>query len=161
MSEAPVTQPLDRERLDFVLEAIEHEGQPYVWGAKGPDRFDCSGLVTYCLWRATHGRLDWRETHNADRLYRELQALGPDEQPTAGDLVFYGSPDAVNHVMVWMGGDRVYGASGGNHHTTSPEIAAKTGARVKYRSPVEYRPDFVGIRRAPVDPLHQEKPNGA
>lgn len=24
-------------------------GKPYEWGAAGPDRFDCSGLVTYCL----------------------------------------------------------------------------------------------------------------
>ena len=24
-------------------------GKPYVWGAAGPDGFDCSGLVGYCL----------------------------------------------------------------------------------------------------------------
>ena len=24
-------------------------GRPYEWGAAGPDSFDCSGLVSYCL----------------------------------------------------------------------------------------------------------------
>lgn len=24
-------------------------GKPYVWGAVGPDSYDCSGLVGYCL----------------------------------------------------------------------------------------------------------------
>lgn len=31
------------------LRALEHLGKPYVLGAAGPDRFDCSGLVMYCL----------------------------------------------------------------------------------------------------------------
>ena len=32
-----------------VLRALEHLGKPYVLGAAGPDRFDCSGLVRSCL----------------------------------------------------------------------------------------------------------------
>lgn len=31
------------------LRALEHLGKPYVFGAEGPDQFDCSGLVMYCL----------------------------------------------------------------------------------------------------------------
>lgn len=33
----------------LVAEARKHLGKPYVFGAVGPDRFDCSGLVVYCL----------------------------------------------------------------------------------------------------------------
>ena len=29
--------------------ALEHLGKPYVLGESGPDRFDCSGLVMFCL----------------------------------------------------------------------------------------------------------------
>ena len=32
-----------------VRRALEHLGKPYVLGATGPDQFDCSGLVMYCL----------------------------------------------------------------------------------------------------------------
>jgi peptidoglycan DL-endopeptidase CwlO len=36
----------------FVSEARAQLGKPYVWGAAGPNAFDCSGLVTWCLRRA-------------------------------------------------------------------------------------------------------------
>jgi len=28
--------------------AYDQLGKPYVWGASGPDSFDCSGLTMYC-----------------------------------------------------------------------------------------------------------------
>lgn len=34
---------------DTVKRAYEELGKPYVWGAVGPDSYDCSGLVSYCL----------------------------------------------------------------------------------------------------------------
>lgn len=35
---------------DLVIARAQGEiGKPYVWGACGPDSFDCSGLVSYCL----------------------------------------------------------------------------------------------------------------
>ncbi len=38
----------------IVQEAYRHLGKPYVWGAKGPNAFDCSGL---CLCRIC--QCDW------------------------------------------------------------------------------------------------------
>ena len=35
------------QRKDVVREAFRHLGQPYVWAATGPDKFDCSGLVQH------------------------------------------------------------------------------------------------------------------
>lgn len=32
-----------------VARAYQELGKPYVWGAVGPDSYDCSGLVGYCL----------------------------------------------------------------------------------------------------------------
>lgn len=34
---------------DTVSRAYAEIGKPYVWGAVGPDSYDCSGLVSYCL----------------------------------------------------------------------------------------------------------------
>ncbi len=33
----------------LVSEARKHLGKPYVWASVGPNSFDCSGLVIYCL----------------------------------------------------------------------------------------------------------------
>jgi hypothetical protein len=33
----------------FVNEALAQLGKPYLYGGNGPDSFDCSGLVQYCL----------------------------------------------------------------------------------------------------------------
>lgn len=34
---------------EVIAEAKKHIGKPYVWGAAGPDSFDCSGFVSYVL----------------------------------------------------------------------------------------------------------------
>lgn len=39
-----------------VARAIQELGKPYQWGAVGPDAYDCSGLVSYCL-TGIHARL--------------------------------------------------------------------------------------------------------
>ncbi len=47
--------------VDFIGELEEQLGKPYEWGAAGPDSFDCSGLIVYCLNQVgvdTGGRLD-------------------------------------------------------------------------------------------------------
>ena len=33
---------------DIITELKRHLGKPYVWGATGPDSFDCSGYIGYC-----------------------------------------------------------------------------------------------------------------
>ncbi len=33
----------------FIAEALAQVGKPYIYGAAGPNEFDCSGLVHYCL----------------------------------------------------------------------------------------------------------------
>lgn len=146
--------------LDWV-EAQAARGTPYCWPhesngylGKGlqrpdmPEALDCSGTVTCGLYNATHGRIDWRADYNAARLWLELR---PTQTPKAGDLAFYGSPGRVTHVMTCVGDGRVVGACGGNRDTLSLEIAAKHGARVKYKDDVRYRVDLVGFRSLPVD----------
>ncbi len=44
--------PVEPESIDrgaVVTRAQQALGTPYKWGAVGPDGYDCSGLVSYCL----------------------------------------------------------------------------------------------------------------
>jgi cell wall-associated NlpC family hydrolase len=75
-------------------------GRPYVWGATGPDAFDCSGL-TMMAYRAAGITIP--------RTSQQQWAYGPrvpagQEQP--GDLVFFvgsdGTPSAPGHVGIVM-----------------------------------------------------------
>jgi cell wall-associated NlpC family hydrolase len=137
-----------RER--FLKTVLELMGKPYKWAGKDSSGLDCSGLVTFGLFLASSGRIDWRQSHNTDRLWAELE---PTDNPAPGDLAFYGpnkaNPNDVAHVMVCLAGGFVFGAAGGDSSTTSPEIAKVQDARVKVKTSVNYRPDFRGFRRLP------------
>ena len=45
---ALVAAGADETRQCIVDTARAQFGKPYVWGAEGPDSFDCSGLVMWC-----------------------------------------------------------------------------------------------------------------
>lgn len=71
-------------------------GSPYVWGATGPDAFDCSGL-TQAAYRAAGVSLP-RTTYtqiNAGQRVTRSQLL-------PGDLVFFYS--GISHVGIYVGG---------------------------------------------------------
>ncbi len=138
------TWSVDPRRTRLMEWATGQVGKLYRWGAKGPDNFDCSGLVTAGLLEL--GLPDWRMTHNASRLFAELV---PTDNPLPMDLVFYGQPEHVSHVVFFYGDGRILGACGGNQGTTTNAVALATGAAVKFRKSVNYRPDCRGFRKLP------------
>ncbi|UGC97992.1 putative CHAP-domain endopeptidase [Rhodococcus phage P19] len=79
-----------------VQEALAHLGAEYVWGATGPDTFDCSGLVQYAFKKAGFDMT--RTTYT-----QVLQGDPVTGAPQRGDLVF---PDA-GHVGIALGGDQM------------------------------------------------------
>ncbi|MBT0767295.1 C40 family peptidase [Kineosporia sp. J2-2] len=82
---------------DMLQVALEQQGDPYVWGAVGPDSFDCSGLVVYS-WRQAGHPLKIR---TAAQMYDNSTHVEPgDEQP--GDLLFgaLGERGSAGHVMI-------------------------------------------------------------
>lgn len=108
-----IPQEPDEDQVEkLVGTALSQIGDPYVWGDEGPDSFDCSGLVYYCLrksgvkigrWNAKNYSRndDWEKITDMDDLKR-------------GDLLFFRSDDEdeVNHTAIYLGGgDFVHASS--------------------------------------------------
>jgi len=75
--------------------ALDKVGDPYVWGAAGPDAFDCSGLV---VWAYAQEGISL--PHYTGSLWNSGMHVSRDQlQP--GDLVFF-FPD-ISHVGIWIG----------------------------------------------------------
>lgn len=112
-----------------LLGAVEKygKGKPYVWGASGPDAFDCSGLVMYALQKAFGKSFP----HYSGAQYN---ATTPVSNPQPGDLVFFGAGGA-NHVGIYAGGDNYYSAQS---PSASPNIGMGKISAV-HEGPVSYR----------------------
>ena len=76
-------------------------GKPYVWGATGPDKFDCSGLVQYVYQYAAGINLP-RTTYDQVKVGQTV----PLDKLQAGDLVFWGSETAPYHVAIYIGNNQ-------------------------------------------------------
>ncbi|MDV6013818.1 NlpC/P60 family protein [Haloechinothrix sp. LS1_15] len=81
--------------------ALGERGKPYVWGATGPDAYDCSGLLlrAYEAAGVTMPRVS-RDQYRAG-------AMLPVEQAAPGDLVFWAhdtsDPNTIHHVAMYIG----------------------------------------------------------
>ena len=86
---------------EAVSYAEEQLGKPYVWGATGPDAFDCSGLVMMAYQSAG---VDIARTSQAQ--WTTLPHV-PASKVVPGDLVFFagadGTPKAPGHVGLVIG----------------------------------------------------------
>ena len=83
--------------------ALAQAGKKYVFGATGPDAFDCSGLVQYVA-RAALG-IDLPRVA-ADQALAGVHVDAVNLAP--GDLVFYANTyqPGISHVGVYIGGGR-------------------------------------------------------
>ena len=89
-------------QLTAALRAAESKrGLPYVWGAAGPDSFDCSGLVQWSFAQAGV---------RMPRVAADQARTGPAVQVSQlepGDLLFYHTdptaPGYISHVAIYLG----------------------------------------------------------
>lgn len=125
----------------------EEIGKPYIWGAEGPDAYDCSGFVQWAL-RLLN--MDPSGDQTAEGLYRFFskgRSRSVDTQEAdLGDLIFFGTEDAITHVALAWGGAQMLEAGGGGRKTTNAAIARQQGAAVRIRA-VSRRKDLVAILR--------------
>lgn len=82
-------------------------GCPYVWGAKGPNSFDCSGFVYWCLNQAGVGQSYL--TSSGWRNPGRYQRISSFDSIQAGDIVV-----VSGHVGIAAGGGTVIDASSSN-----------------------------------------------
>ncbi|MFP8886098.1 MULTISPECIES: C40 family peptidase [Streptomyces] len=114
-------------KADKVLAFAEAQlGKPYVWGATGPNSYDCSGL-TQAAWLSAGVSLP-RTTY--DQVEAGTRIAKADMRP--GDLVFF--YDDISHVGIYAGGGQMI-------------HAPKPGAEVRYES-VDYMPFHSAVRPA-------------
>jgi cell wall-associated NlpC family hydrolase len=86
-----------------VATALAQVGKPYVWGAAGPDAFDCSGLTSYAYAAAGVSLPHSSSMQSGMGTPVSRAALQP------GDLVFFYSP--VSHVGMYIGNGQMVHAS--------------------------------------------------
>lgn len=122
--DAALAQAPNARAAQAVAYARQKLGSPYVWGATGPDAFDCSGLVLAAyrsagvsLPRTTYGQID------AGRRVSRSELL-------PGDLVFFYS--GISHVGLYIGNGQMI-------HAPNPSAPVRV-------APVDQMP-FAGATR--------------
>ncbi|MGH3432105.1 MAG: C40 family peptidase [Thermocrispum sp.] len=103
--------------------AMAERGKPYVWGATGPDSYDCSGLMLRAFGSAgiTLPRVS-RDQYKAG-------AMLPIDKAKPGDLVFWAydesNPATIHHVAMYLGDGEIVEAqqSGVPVHTRKVDFA--------------------------------------
>jgi len=91
-----------RAAIDFAMLQL---GEMYLWGAAGPDRWDCSGL-TMAAWEQAGVQLP----HYSVAQYEQTRRISEDEL-RPGDLIFWAEnasdPGTIFHVAMYLGGGRM------------------------------------------------------
>jgi cell wall-associated NlpC family hydrolase len=82
--------------------AVKQIGKPYVWGAEGPDSFDCSGLTSQA-WLAAGVTIP----RTSEVQWAQLKHV-PIDDMRPGDLIIYFSD--ASHVAIYVGGGNIISA---------------------------------------------------
>jgi cell wall-associated NlpC family hydrolase len=122
-SGVPATSASAQAAVDTALAQV---GDPYVWGAGGPNAFDCSGLMQYAYSAAGIS------LPHSSGMQSRMGASVSSSALQPGDLLFFYSP--VSHVGMYIGnGQMVH--------------AATSGSPVKVASLGHMMDNFSGARR--------------
>lgn len=111
---SPEVERQERRRAN-ILEMIEvakaQLGKPYVWGAEGPNSFDCSGFVYYCLREAGSNRGRYNAKGYSE--VKEWDKIDDTDDLEIGDLLFFWSSSRhkIGHVGIYIGGGEMIDAS--------------------------------------------------
>lgn len=85
-------------------EAEKHIGKKYVFGANGPDNFDCSSFV---CWVYTHSGVMNMPRTTANRIYTDYCNPVRPSEAKAGDIIFfkntYDTDSVITHVGIYAG----------------------------------------------------------
>jgi cell wall-associated NlpC family hydrolase len=125
-----------------VSDAQAQLSKPYIWGSAGGRSdfstdaagFDCSGFVSYVM-KTGFGVDLPAYTGSA---YTQTRALGPNEQPRPGDVVFYNmnTPDPhQQHIALYIGDGQIIQAGGTARNVNVAKANQSVGSAPEYRRP--------------------------
>lgn len=86
--------------------------KPYIWGAQGPNAYDCSGLVYAAYLSAGLGWPEWGRLNAA--LYSVATKHVGLNELIPGDLLFYsykGTIQTIHHITIYAGGGMMWEAN--------------------------------------------------
>jgi cell wall-associated NlpC family hydrolase len=112
------------QKAQIVTEAKRHLGKPYLWGGKGPNSFDCSGLTRYVYLQVT-GKNIGDYTVPQEKAGEQIAV----SKAEPGDLYFWGTKGNTYHVAI---------AIGNNQYIHAPNV----NEVVKINSTSYFNPDF-------------------
>ncbi len=136
----PADAPPDLDPASWLATARRFLGAPYTWGGTTPWGFDCSGLVWRVLER--HGVLLLR--NSSWMAFRDPQLVPvPFEELAAGDLVFFGTEEKIDHVGFWTGEGTVLQATTAGVPSTqeTPWASERLAPRFRCARRLAARPD--------------------
>ena len=108
--------------------ALARLDKPYVFGAAGPESFDCSGLMKYAYARAGVELAHNTRAVASDVRYRTVSEPSDFRR---GDLIYFdtmGNSD-IDHVGRWLGGKRFVHASSAQGAVVVSDFDEKWKAR--------------------------------
>ena len=121
----PSPTPKKDTRIDkFIAAANSRLGCEYVLGAKGPNKFDCSGLVYYCLRKAGVGGTRLNAAGYSQKSgWKKITSINSLKK---GDILFFRSDtnSSVNHTGIYVGGGNMIDASSGNGKVVKRPLSA-------------------------------------
>jgi hypothetical protein len=85
-----IPKDLVDELLDYARTFI---GTPYLWGASGPNQFDCSGFTSYVF-----REFGYNLPHNSTRQFQETRPVERFGELRKGDLVFFGERRSIRNI---------------------------------------------------------------
>ncbi|WP_455539405.1 C40 family peptidase [Terrisporobacter sp.] len=113
------------EKTDAVIKlAMSHLNKPYVWGANGPNSFDCSGFTRYVYLHAVGVSLP-RVSYDQAKSGKAVSVSNLKE----GDLLHFATvePGRTSHVGIYIGNNQFIHASGSLKNPDKVKISSLSG----------------------------------
>ena len=95
----------------IAADALTHLGKPYILGRKGPDAYDCSGLILDCFAKAG---LTFEHSAKLIGTTTDYLTIEDPRLLCVGDVVCFDTvndADPSDHVGIWLGANRFVHAS--------------------------------------------------
>jgi cell wall-associated NlpC family hydrolase len=104
-AEAATTKTTQKQRVRAMKVALAQRGDPYRYGAAGPNAFDCSGLTQF-----SYGRVGRTIPRTTDQQRAGLRAVARSAK-RRGDIILFVNGGDAYHAGVYIGKNKIVHSS--------------------------------------------------